>query len=130
MNKIILIGRLTKDVELKVTKAGTAVASFTLAVDRPFAKEKETDFIPCVVWQKQAENCAQYLGKGSLVAVEGRLEVRPFEDREGNRRTITEVVAESVQFLDNKKKTESTDSATFAQEQMGGIEVGEDDVPF
>jgi len=71
MNKCVLIGRLTKDIDLRYTQSGTAVAKFTLAVDRAFSKEKETDFIPCVVWQKQAENCANYIGKGSLVAVGG-----------------------------------------------------------
>lgn len=129
LNKIILIGRLTRDPELRYLPAnGTAVATFTLAVNR--RKQGEADFIPIKVWQKQAENCAQYLGKGSLVAAEGRLEVRSFEDKDGNRKTATEVVADSVQFLDSKKKAESTDSATFAQEQMGGIEVGEEDIPF
>ncbi|MBT9167749.1 MAG: Single-stranded DNA-binding protein A [Syntrophomonadaceae bacterium] len=129
LNKIILIGRLTRDPELRYLPTnGTAVATFNLAVNR--RKQGETDFIPIKVWQKQAENCAQYLCKGSLVAVEGRLEVRSFEDKEGARRTATEVVAESVQFLDNKKKTESIDPVTFTQEQMGGKVVGEEDVPF
>lgn len=131
MNLIVLIGRLTRDPELRYTPQGTAVANFTLAVDR--YKKGEADFIPIVVWQKQAENVAQYVTKGAQVAVEGRLQVRTYEDKEGQKRTIAEVVANSVQFLDSKKKAESTkptDSATFVQEQMGGTEFEEEDVPF
>ena len=87
LNRVILIGRLTRDPELKYTPSGTAVASFTLAVDRfrnNAQGERETDFIPIVVWQKQAENCANYLGKGSLAAVDGRMQVR-FLDKKGER---------------------------------------------
>ena len=98
LNRVILIGRLTKDPELRYTQNGTAVATFTLAVDRKFKRE-ETDFIPIVVWAKQAENCANYLNKGSLVAIEGRIQVRTYDNQEGQRRWVTEVVAEDVRFM-------------------------------
>lgn len=98
LNRVILIGRLTKDPELRYTQSGTAVATYTLAVNRKFKRE-ETDFIPIVVWAKQAENCATYLNKGSLVAVEGRIQVRTYDNQEGQRRWVTEVVAEDVRFM-------------------------------
>ncbi|ABI69827.1 single-stranded DNA-binding protein [Syntrophomonas wolfei] len=98
LNRVILIGRLTKDPELRYTQNGTAVATFTLAVDRKYKRE-ETDFIPIVVWAKQAENCANYLNKGSLVAIEGRIQVRTYDNQEGQRRWVTEVVAEDVRFM-------------------------------
>jgi single-strand DNA-binding protein len=102
LNRVVLIGRLTKDPELKYTNSGIAVASFTLAVERPKSqnREKETDFINIVVWQKQAEACAQYLVKGRLAAVDGRLQIRTYENREGQKVRVAEVVAESVRFLE------------------------------
>lgn len=125
MNLVVLIGRLTKDVELRYTQAGKAVATFTLAVDRPFtnqAGERETDFIPVVVWGKSAENCANHLGKGRLVAVEGRMQIRSYEDQKGQRRRVTEVVANSVQFLDRAKESGG------AKEEPGEINL--DDLQF
>lgn len=103
LNRVILIGRLTADPELRYTNSGTAVASFTLAVDRfrpNQSGERETDFINIVVWQKQAELCAQYLHKGRLSAVDGRLQIRSYENKEGQRVRVAEVVAEAVRFLD------------------------------
>ena len=108
LNNVVLVGRLTKDVELRYSQNGVAIASFTLAVDRPFTNqqgEKEVDFIPVVVWRKQAENCANYIGKGRLVAVEGRIQVRNYEGNDGQRRWVTEVIAENVRFLDTAKET-------------------------
>lgn len=102
LNKVILIGRLTRDVELRYTAQGTAVAQFTLAVNRKFNKD-EADFINIVVWRGLAENCANYLGKGRLAAVEGRLQVRNYEDKDGQKRWITEVVADDVRFLGGGK---------------------------
>lgn len=99
MNRIILIGRLTRDVELRYTQSGKAVASFTIAVDRKFQKD-ETDFINIVVWNKAAENCANYIGKGRLVAVDGRLQIRSYDAQDGTKKYVTEVVADDVQFLD------------------------------
>jgi single-strand DNA-binding protein len=107
MNKIILIGRLTKDVDLRFTESGKAVANFTLAVDRPYKNQKgkqEADFIRIVVWGKLAENCGNHLGKGRLVAVDGRLQIRSYEGQDGDRKYITEVVAETVKFLDRPKE--------------------------
>lgn len=128
LNRVILIGRLTKDPELRYTQNGLAIASFTLAVNRMRTNqqgEREADFIPIIVWQKQAENCANYLGKGSLVAVEGRLQVRTFDDKEGQRRWITEVVAENVRFLD-RRESGSSGSNLLGNE----VEFNEDDIPF
>ncbi|OPZ74272.1 MAG: Single-stranded DNA-binding protein ssb [Firmicutes bacterium ADurb.Bin456] len=136
LNRIILIGRLTKDPELRYTSSGLAVAKFTLAVDRRQAKdrEKETDFIDVVVFQKQAETCANYIGKGRLVAVEGRLQVRSYDDNQGIRRRAAEVIADSVRFLDWPKEggtAFSAGQARGAPEQGSEISFNdEDDLPF
>ncbi len=134
MNKVILIGRLTKDPELRYTPAnGVAVATFTLAVNRPFTNqqgEQEADFIRVVVWRKQAENCANYLNKGSQAAVEGRLQIRSYEDREGQRRWITEVEANYVQFLGKKGDQPPEDQESFEGLKGNEVSVAEDDVPF
>jgi single-strand DNA-binding protein len=132
LNRVVLIGRLTKDPELRYTPNGVAVASFTLAVNRFRANaqgEREADFIPIVVWQKQAENCANYMGKGSLCAVDGRIQVRTYEAKDGQRRWVTEVVADIVRFLD--KRGESSSSSEFTPESIGN-EIGftDNDVPF
>jgi len=103
LNIVVLIGRLTADPELRYTQAGNAVATFNLAVDRPFKNaqgESETDFIPIVVWGKSAEACANYLAKGRLCAVAGRIQVRSWEDQQGQRRYRAEVVANNVRFLE------------------------------
>lgn len=106
MNVSVLVGRLTKDVDLRYTQSGKAVANFTLAVDRPFRNqqgEQEADFINCVTWGKQAENLAQYMKKGSRVGVDGRIQSRTYENDQGATVFVTEVVADSVQFLESKK---------------------------
>ncbi len=128
LNKVILIGRLTKDVELKFTQAGKAVANFTLAVDRPFKNqqgEKEADFIKIVTWNKLAEICADNLTKGRLVAVSGRLQIRSYDGEDGQRKTIAEVVAEEVRFLDKPKET-MVKEPTFEGEEFENT----DGVPF
>lgn len=105
INRVILTGRLTKDPELRYTPKGVPVATFTLAVNRTFSNqqgEKETDFINCVVWRRQAENAANFLKKGSLAGVDGRLQTRNYEGQDGKRVYVTEVLAESVQFLEPK----------------------------
>ena len=105
MNKIMLIGRLTKDPELRYTQSGTAVASFTLAVDRRFPNqngEREADFINCVAWNKSAEFVANYFHKGKQMALEGRLQVRSYEGDDGQRRWVTEVVVEQMEFVGSK----------------------------
>ncbi len=101
LNKVILIGRLTRDPELRYTASGIPVGRFTLAVDRSFTNqqgERETDFIDIVVWRKLAEVCANNLGKGRLVAVEGRLQIRSYETQDGQKRRVAEVVADNVRF--------------------------------
>ncbi|HWQ76739.1 MAG TPA: single-stranded DNA-binding protein [Syntrophomonas sp.] len=100
-NRVILIGRLTRDPELKYIPSGTAVASFTLAINRKFNRE-ETDFIDIVAWRQQAEFCANYGSKGRLMMVEGRLQVRTYETQEGQKRKVTEVVADDLRFLDKQ----------------------------
>lgn len=127
MNTIVLVGRLVADPSLRYTQTGTAVANFTLAVDRRQSKnrDKETDYIDVVVWSKLAETCAQYIGKGRLVAVSGRLQIRPYQDKEGNRRKAAEVVADSVRFLDKPKEQEQRTDLT-----SGGTEFNDDDIPF
>ena len=105
MNRIILIGRLTRDPELRYTNDGTAVAGFGLAVDRPWVKDDDqqsADFVNIVVWRKQAESVANLMKKGKQVAVEGRLQIRNYENKEGEKRTATEVVADRVMFLGKK----------------------------
>jgi len=107
LNRVILIGNLTRDPELRYTPDGTPVASFTLAVNRPFLnqdRERGVDFIPVVVWRKQAERCSEYLMKGSQVAVDGRLQIRSYEDKDGIKRRVAEVIAWRVEFLQRLKK--------------------------
>lgn len=105
MNRVVLVGRLTKDPELRYTPNGVAVAQFTLAVNRAFTSQsgdREADFINCVVWRRPAENVANFLKKGSLAGVDGRLQTRNYEGQDGRRVYVTEVVADSVQFLEPK----------------------------
>lgn len=105
INRVILVGRLTKDPEYRQTPSGVSVATFTLAVNRSFTNsqgEREADFINVVVFRKQAENVNKYLSKGSLAGVDGRIQSRNYENNEGRRVFVTEVVADSVQFMDSK----------------------------
>lgn len=107
LNHVVLIGNLTRDPELRYTPDGTPVASFTIAVNRAFTTrqgEREADFIPIVVWRKRAETCSEYLAKGSGVAVEGRLQIRNYEDKDGVKRRVAEVVAWRVEFLQRLRK--------------------------
>ncbi|MDD4342796.1 MAG: single-stranded DNA-binding protein [Eubacteriales bacterium] len=104
MNRAVLVGRLTKDPELRYTQSGIAVANFTIAVNRRFAREGEqsADFIPVIVWQKAAENVAKYLSKGSQVAVEGRIQTSSYDNKDGQRVFRTEIVADQVEFIGSK----------------------------
>ncbi len=105
MNKVMLIGRLTRDPELRYTPSNIATVSFSLAVNRQFTNQsgvRETDFINVIVWRKQAENVKKYVTKGSLVAVEGRIQTRTYDDKDGKKVYVTEIVADSVQFLEPK----------------------------
>ena len=121
MNRVFLIGRLTKDPELRYTTGNNAaVCNFTIAVDRTFQGqngEREADFIPVVVWNKQAENVKNYLTKGSQVAVEGRMQVRNYEDQNGQKRYVTEVIANSVEFLGSKNSNNANQSSSSSSEE-------------
>ncbi len=155
INNVVLVGRLTRDVDLRYTSNGTAYASFTLAADRDFKNqngERETDFINCVMWRKPAENLANYTKKGSLIGVEGRIQTRNYENEQGKRVYVTEVLAERFHFLENSKtanndvlSNEGTNTLAFNKNQnssgnfakndpftSGGdvFNVNDDDLPF
>lgn len=120
MNKVILVGRLTRDPEIKNTTTGKAVATFTLAVDRRFKNkdgQKEADFVPIVVWGKQAELAGQYLSKGSQISVAGRLQVRSYDAQDGQRRYVTEVVADEINFLSSTRKDNAGGTGNSTQHQ-------------
>ncbi|QKY70820.1 single-stranded DNA-binding protein [Lentibacillus sp. CBA3610] len=115
LNRVVLVGRLTKDPDLRYTPNGVAVANFTIAVNRPFSNQqgnRDADFINCVVWRRAAENLATYMKKGSMIGVDGRLQSRTFEGRDGNTVFVTEVVADSVQFLESKGASQNRDQQT------------------
>lgn len=133
MNRVVLVGRITRDPELRYTTSNIAVVSFTLAVNRPFADqsgERQADFIQCVVWRKQAENLARYVSKGALIGVDGRLQTRQYESDQGTR-YITEVVCDSVQFLETRGDEARTDEPNQDDyyEATSKLSV-EDDLPF
>lgn len=137
MNRVVLVGRLTKDPELKYTPNGVPVATFTLAVNRSFSNqqgERESDFINVVVWRKPAENVANFLKKGSLAGVDGKIQTRNYEGQDGKRVYITEVVAESVQFLEPKgEKKENKPAQQQTGDPFAGkgqIDISDDDLPF
>ena len=118
MNKVILIGRLTRDPELRYTGSNTPVATFSLAVNRPFTNqsgEREADFINCVVWRKLAETVKNYLSQGSQVAVEGRIQTRNYDDQNGQKRYVTEVIVENIDFVGSRR-----DNAQGQASQSGG----------
>ena len=114
LNHIVIMGRLTRDPELRRTGTGTAVASFTVAVDRDFGKnengEKETDFIDCVAWRQTGEFVSKYFTKGRMAVVSGRLQIRNWTDKEGNKRRTAEVVADNVYFGDSKRDGDSANA--------------------
>lgn len=136
LNHITIMGRLTKDVELRRTTSGVAVAKFPVAVDRDFkndAGERETDYIDVVAWRGSAEFAEKYLSKGRLVAISGRLQIRKYTDKDGNKRSAAEVVAESIYFADSKKDAQNASNAPVAQSQMAPIVPLDDDddaLPF
>ena len=115
LNRVVLIGRPTRDPELRYTPDGTPVAKFTLAVNRPY-KDKQgnnlADFVNIVAWRRLGELCAQYLSKGQLAAVEGRLEIRTYDDKQGIRHWIAEVIADNVRFLESGKKNDTSEDAS------------------
>lgn len=150
INRVVLVGRLTKDPEFRTTQSGVDVANFTLAVNRNFTNaqgEREADFINVVVFRKQAENVNNYLSKGSLAGVDGRVQSRSYDNNEGKRVFVTEVVADSVQFLEpkgnnNQNVTQGQQTGTKKQQTgnvakdnpfanaNGPIDITDDDLPF
>lgn len=134
LNRVVLIGRLTKDPELRYTPNGVAVANFTLAVDRNFKNaqgERDTDFINIVVYRQLAELCANYLAKGKVAAADGRIQVRSYTGQDGQKRWVTEVVAEDVRFLSPKDGGSGSESRPFGGNSSFGHEVNlDDDIPF
>lgn len=132
LNKVIIMGRLTRDPELRRTQGGTAVTSFTMAVDRDFKSqsgEKETDFIDVVAWRNTGEFAAKYLAKGRMAAVEGRIQVRDWQDKDGNRRKSVEVVADNVYFADSKRDSKPQDTPATNEPDFDEIE-DDGDLPF
>ena len=121
MNKVILIGRLTRNIEVRYISSEKAVGNFTLAINRRFKNqngEYETDFIDCVIFGKQAETMAQYTKKGDLIGVEGSIQKRTYEDKEKNKHYITEIMVEKITFLQTNKKSETTQTATQETTQI------------
>ena len=134
LNKVFLMGNLTRAPELRYTPSGTAVADLRLAVNRNYTtqsgeKREETCFLTVVVWGKQAESCGEYLDKGSPIMVEGRLQTRDWETKDGQKRNAVEVVAERVQFMGRSKSAAGAPGAPEAVEASAATE-GEDEVPF
>lgn len=152
LNRVILIGRLTRDPELRYTPSGVAVTTFTLAVERPFKNqqgERDADFIRIVTWRTLAETCANYLKKGRLTAAEGRLQIRNFENNEGKKVYMTEVIAENVRFLESAKNANANNEGNVQSNYSGQsgqkdqsfnddpfsndgkpIDISDDDLPF
>ena len=136
MNRVMLIGRLTAKPELRYTGSNVPYSRFTVAVNRTFSNnngERETDFINCVIWRKQAENVCNYLDKGSLVSVEGRIQTGSYDDKDGNKRYTTDVVADSVQFLESKSQSKNRSNDVTPYDYQGDVptnNVSVDEDPF
>jgi|SRR5690625_291036 len=154
MNRAVLVGRLTRDPELRYTPSGVAVANFTLAVNRPFTNqqgERDADFINCVVWRRPAENLANYMKKGNMVGVDGRIQTRTYEDQDGKTVYVTEIVADNVHFLESRGSSAGQGSGSQGYQKNQGqqqthnqnqqnespfsqdgepIDISDDDLPF
>lgn len=141
INNTVLVGRLTKDVELRYTPSNVAVATFTLAVNRTFKNEngdREADFINCVMWRKQAENLANWAKKGALIGVTGRIQTRSYDNQQGQRVYVTEVVAETFQLLESKgqqgnqqgQRGQEQQQAPDFSRQGAAMDISDDDLPF
>jgi single-strand DNA-binding protein len=139
-NRVVLVGNLTRDPELRYTQSGVAVVNFTIAVDRAFkgaSGERETDFIDIVVWRQLAENCEKYLAKGRLCGVQGRLQTGSYQDKNGNNRTAFEVIGDSVELLDGKNDGQGAGEAnTYIPDAYKSTQTPQfedekdDDLPF
>lgn len=139
INNTVLVGRLTKDAELRYTPSNVAVATFTLAVNRTFKNEngdREADFINCVMWRQQAENLASWAKKGALIGVTGRIQTRSYDNQQGQRVYVTEVVAEQFQLLESKGQGNQTQQRQAQQQapdfsrQGAPMDISDDDLPF
>ncbi|HAR6370418.1 TPA: single-stranded DNA-binding protein [Staphylococcus pseudintermedius] len=142
INRVVLVGRLTKDPEFRTTQSGVEVATFTLAVNRNYKNkngEQQADFINCIVFRKQAENVNNYLSKGNLAGVDGRLQSRSYENQEGRRIFVTEVICDSVQFLESKNNNQSNNQKQRGQAPAqdnpftnanNPIDIDDEDLPF
>ena len=136
LNTIVIMGRLTRDPERRYTQNQTPVASFTLAVDRDFSgrdgAEKQTDFIDCVAWRSSAEFISKYFSKGRMAVVAGRLQLRDWTDKDGNKRRNAEVVADHIYFGDSKKDsgTQSAEPTAYGSQQFTELEDEDEDLPF
>lgn len=137
MNKVYLIGNLTRDPEVAETNSGIAVCRFSIAVNRNYSSSdgtRETDFFNITVWRSQAENCGRYLKKGSKVAVVGSLQNRSYEDKDGNKRNVTDIVANEVEFLSTKNSSDDDEDRTYrkpSSAQKAQLEpVSDDELPF
>ena len=129
MNKVILVGRLAQDPEVRYTQSGKAVASFNLAVNR-YGQKDAADFIPIVAWEKLAEVIGNNLKKGAQVLVEGRMQVRSYETQEGQKRRVTEVIVQNVEFLGSKKSDNDGSSDNVGPESFGSEVFPEEEIPF
>lgn len=141
LNSVCLVGRLTKNPELRYTSSNQAVATFSLAVNRNFKSqngEREADFINCVIWRQQAENLANWAKKGALIGITGRIQTRSYENQQGQRVYVTEVVAEQFQLLESREDRESGQSQGYGQPDFGRqapantspMDISDDDLPF
>lgn len=133
MNKIILIGRLTKDLELRYTENNKAIGTFSIAINRDYKNENgeyETDFINCVVFNQIAETMSKYTHKGDLIGIIGRLQSRTYEDKENKKHYVVEVMVEKVEFLQTKKETNEFENASIKTNQQQQFEITDQDLPF
>lgn len=132
INNVVLVGRMTRDAELRYTQSNQAVASFTLAVNRNFknqAGEREADFINCIIWRQQAENLANWCKKGNLVGITGRIQTRHYDNQQGQRVYVTEVVADSFQVLEKRDKSANNSNLDSQEPPMYDSDIA-DNLPF
>lgn len=131
LNKIVIMGRVANEIEKKVTNSGVSVVTVSIAVDRDYKQgdERQTDFVPCVFWRQRADALEKYSGKGRMIVVEGRLEIRKWEDKDGNKRSTAEVQVDNWYFADSKRNDDGQQSQPQTFEEVAQSE-SEDDLPF
>lgn len=133
INNVVLVGRLTKDLDLRYTPNGTAVATFTVAVNRAFTNQegkRDADFINCVIWRKSAESMANFTRKGSLVGIEGHIQTRSYDNQQGQKVYVTEVVVESFSLLEPKNKDSNKESSNNRNDQSNNYNYGDEPKPY